>query len=449
MPTLVAHLFLLMAGLTAGPEDEVAARGLDSTVTFAEYDALALDRHALSENGRAALKHLLRAEVLERLAVESHVTISEAAVDVEWRKIEEQVVSAGEGAGMDEYLRKNRVDPATMRRFLRLGIIHETLARQALGIPTDRAVPAEQQEMWLDQLMKQRGEDLPAPPWEGDDPVVARCGNLQVRLSTFRPHLRSQIAGADVREDCYQMLLAKRLRARTPDLAPEAIDKAIDLELERRRAQFAADPKYQGLTYDQIMAATGLRLDRLRHDPAIVIAALSKLWVERAHGQDGLRATYQAERALFDGRYGESVELSVIFLQAAVMKNQLNPRSFEDAELELSRLKEKIDGAATFAELAKTRSEDGGTRESGGRLGHVTAAAEGVPEVLRVIAFDMPNKGLVGPVRIGTGVVLVWVGPKHPAPGWEVMSQHVENELRRRLLDEVLPKDSVTTWLDE
>ena len=62
------------------------------------------------------------------------------------------------------------------------------------------------------------------------------------------------------------------------------MDKAIDAELDRRRAQFAADPQHQGLTYDQVMAATGIRLDRLRHDPAIVIAALSKLWVERAHG---------------------------------------------------------------------------------------------------------------------------------------------------------------------
>ena len=32
---------------------------------------------------------------------------------------------------------------------------------------------------------------------------------------------------------------------------------------------------------------------------------------------------------------------------------------------------------------------------------------------------------------------------------FEVGTAEIENELRRRLLDEVLPKESVTTWLEE
>ncbi len=435
--------------LAAPPQENVAARGLGTAITFEEYDALALDRHAMSENGRAALRHLLRAELLERLAEESRLDVSDEQVDAKWREIEEQVIAAGQGSGMAAYLRESRVDVKTMRRFLRLGIVQETLSRRALGIPSDRPVPGEQQEMWLDQVVARRGEQMPGPPFEGADPVVARCGDLELRLSRYRLHLRTQIAPEDVREDCYQLLLLERLRARAPDIAPAALDQAIAVELDRRRREFAADPKYQGLTYDQIVAASGMRLDRLRHDPAIVIAALSRLWVERSHDEEGLRETYRGEREWFDERFGEAVEVSVIFLQAAVMRNRLNPRSFEDAELELARMAKTIDGAAAFAELAKTRSEDPGTREAGGRLGYVTGANESVPEVLRQIAFDRANEGLVGPVRLAAGAALVWVGPRRPAPGWQIMSGHVENELRRRLLDEVLPKDSVTTWLDE
>ena len=426
----------------------IAARGQDAVLTIEEFDELSRRRHAMSETGRAALKHLLRARLLDQLARESKFQVSEAELEARWAEVARQVKEAGEADGIEGYLRQNHVEPATFREFLRLGMVQETLSRRALGIPPDRAVPADQQEMWLDQIIEQRGTDLPLGPWEGLDSVVGRVGNLEVTLAEFLPHLRSQISIEDVRADCYQLLLMKKLADRMPDLSDEALQRSIDRELERRRLEFLADPTHQGITFDQVMTAKGMPPAVLRQDPAVVIGAFSQLWLERTYGEDGLREAYRAERELFDGRFGEAIEVSVIFLRAAVMSNQITPRTYEDAELELARMAEEIDTLVDFQELARARSEDTNSRAAGGNLGWLTRQTSGAPKELLGVAFANPGVGLQGPIRIGPGVLLAWIGEQRPAPAWEAMRGHVSNELRRRFLEEALPLESVVTWME-
>jgi len=40
--------------------------------------------------------------------------------------------------------------------------------------------------------------------------------------------------------------------------------------------------------------------------------------------------------------------------------------------------------------------------------------------------------------------VLLWLGPRRPAPTWDVMARYVQLELRRHFIEEVLPRESVT-----
>lgn len=462
LPTLVrASLLTLVPGLLAGLSAPVlaqeaapaelgpgiAARGEGVVLTFAEFDALAQHRHTMTETGRASLQHLLRARVLERLAEESQLVVGPDRVEARRAQVERDVKASGQAGSLDDYLRANHVSPAVFREFLRLGMIHEELARRALGIPEGQPVNGEQQEMWLDQIIEQRGTDLPLPPWDGPRAVVGRCGDVEVRLDEFLPHLRTQISREDVQADCYQLMMLKQLAGRLPDLSAEARERGIEAELVRRRAVFAADPKHHGVPFDQVMTAKGLPPERLRQDPAVVIGSLAQLWLDHTHGEQGMRDAYKAERDWFDGRFGESIEVSVIFLRASVMRNDLNPRTFEDAELELARLAEEITTKAEFEALARTRSEDGSSREGGGALGWLTRSAGGAPEALVGTAFANPGSGLNGPLRIGPGVVLAWIGDQRPAPEWSVMREHVSNELRRRFLEAALPKDSVVTWM--
>jgi hypothetical protein len=247
------------------------------------------------------------------------------------------------------------------------------------------------------------------------------------------------------------LLLVKRMQQRMPDLAPEALAAAVEAELARRRAEVAANPEYKGLAYETILGSQGVRAAFMPEDPGVRSAALAHLWVDRTYGADGLRAAYEAERETFDGRYGAARETRVIFLRAAKLTNQLIPRSFEEGERELANLKGQIASLADFERLAKTRSDDTATREQGGLLGWVTNHDERVPVEIRTLVHSrgVDDAGpLHGPLRIASGCVLLWVGDKRLAPGWEEMRVYVHAELRRRFVEEVLPEDSVRTFLD-
>ncbi len=438
------------APATTLPAD-VAASAQDVALSWKDLDALVLDRHGASEVGRQALNHLLRAKLLDRLAADSKLAIGPEPVQKKWTELEGELRRSGQAASLPEYLRANRVTEARFREFLRLGIVQETLARAALGVPANRPVNGEQQEMWLDQIVQQRGTQFLPTPFDGG--VAARCGDLEVRVPEFLEHLKQQVADEDLREDCFQALLARRARMRMPDLSDEALARALDLEVERRRVTTERDPGLQGAKFEQVLASQGLTLEVLRRDPAVAIAALSDLWVERQFGEEGLRRTYAAERAWFDARFGEARELRVLFLRGSLARNELNPRTFEDAEKELARLRAQVKNAADFERLAKLRSEDGGTRERGGLLGFVNPGETAVPSELRTAVFSGPTneaEHCVGPVRLASpsGAALVWVGAVRPSPGWDEMRGRVYNELRRRFLDECLKPTDVVTYLD-
>lgn len=428
--------------------DQPAASARGVELSWSEYHALALDRHAMSQVGRDALQHLVRARVLDRLAAESKLVIAERELQERIRELEADVKRAGEAGTLDEYLGAKRVSKAKFVEFLRLGMVQERLARRALGVPDNRQVNPEQQEMWLDQILQQRGLQTPPPPWA--DGVMARCGDLEIKVADYLPHLVEQLTSDDINEDCHRALLAKLALARMPDLSSEALERALDSEMARRREAALSDPKTKGLTFEQLLASQGLTLQLLRNDPAVRTAALSRVWVERTHGEAGLRRVYDDERAFFDARFGEAYETRAIFLRAAKFTNDLNRRTFEDAERELARLTAQIKSREDFERFAKLRSEDSASRERGGLLGYITSADENAPEALRQALFVGVGDGerLVGPVRIPTGVLLAWAGAKRPTPGWETMREHVHNELRKRFIEETLPQADVITFLD-
>ncbi len=453
-PLLVA-LALAGPGLAVGVsqlEGEVAATALDTCISFEELDRILVEKHAMSPAGRDALDHLLQIKVLEKLAREARVQPSPAEIEGMWNRIEAQVIESGQAPNLRTWLRQEHRPEWLFRQSLRLAIVHERLARRALGIAEGRDVSRELQEMWLDQIIEERGTELPSPPWE--DGVAGRCGDLAIGADEYLLHLHWLLPHQDLTDACRHLVLVRRMRSRMPDLSQEAIDREVERELGRRRAKVAANPKYQGITYEQIMVARGQLPGTVAADPELQASALTHLWVDRNHGEAGLRRIYAAERAHFDGRFGEAWRCWVIFLNAAVLPNPLNPRSFEEAAAELEKLARGIEDLEDLQRLAGEHSEDPRTRARGGELGWVGRGDERVSEPIRQAVFEAFGSGeppaarLLGPVRLPDGVILLWVGERREAPGWEEMSALVHLELRRRFTAEVLPEGALSTYLD-
>jgi len=438
---------------------DVAAQARRTTITWDELDRQLLDRYAGTEDGRSALAHLVRLKLLARLERESGIEVRPEEVAEQWRTVDEGMRAGGED-GVDAQLKQTRLTKEEFRSILRLSIVQERLTRRALGLDDEAPVTGEQQEMWLDQAMKERGcADLPIEYGGVSDDIIVRCAEVEVTLAEYLPYLRRGLATEDLRRACYQLLLDKRMVARMPDLAPGALDAAIAAEIERRRVVAESDPKHQGISFEMLLKAQGVRPSSLSRDPIIRVTALSKLWVERSYDEDAVKAVYANERDFFDGTYGETVELSMIFLRAAHFTNEFNPLSFEEAERELEALRRKMRTFNEFKRIAAQISDAPDADEDKGLVGYVTRLDSRVTESLRAAVFDNlaqrtsldppAQKRLVGPLRVPTGCVLMWLGDRRPAPTWNRMARHVRIELRRRFVeDDVLPEESVVTWMD-
>jgi len=440
------------------PQSEVAARAGGTTVSWDELDNLIFVRHANSPEGHDALKHLLKTRLLDQLAYESGLVVSEAEIDELWRETEDSLRQAGQG-DLPRLLAEQGMTPAEFREFLRLGVVQRTLARRALGIADDQPISGELQETWLESQIIERGLVEPPAPWA--DGVVIACGELTISVDEYVQSLRYRIDPAALRQGMEQVLLEKRLRARMPDLAETALDKAVHEELVRRRANVLADPRYKGIGYDELMKAKGILIDYWPKDASLRAAALTRLWVERRYSEEDLLRTYQDEREYFDGHFGESIETWILFLRAGVLKNDLVPRTFDEAERELFEITQAVRSSDDFEVVVLEHSEATKSRELRGRVGFVTRLGSTLPAVIRDEIFRFVDEGsyksdldpkdrrrLTHAIRTSEGVALCWLGERKPTPTWDEMIVHVHSELRARVREDSLDTKSVITYLD-
>ncbi|MFM7281958.1 MAG: peptidylprolyl isomerase, partial [Planctomycetia bacterium] len=291
-----------------------------------------------------------------------------------------------------------------------------------------------------------------APPW--DNQPVARARGVEIGVNDFVRLLRRRLEPSAVQNAAYQTLLERKVLERLPDAAPGRIEEYVQKEIERRRREAQADPKNKGVPFERLMAAQGLSVASLPLDPGLRVSALSKLWIDKAYSAEALKRAYADERKLYDDAYGEAVELSMIFLTGARFTNPLNPRSIDDAMASLAKLAREIPSFEEFQKRAAELSEDEASRKAKGGLGFVTPTHPRLPAELRELLQkrlassptpeQLRGEGLVGPISVSNGAVLLWLGQRRPAPTWEVMSGYVQRELRRRFLEEALPRASVS-----
>jgi hypothetical protein len=436
-------------------DDEIAARALDTTIQWKDLDPLMKARRVMSKEGRAALRHMMESRALEVLARENGIEVSDARVEARWKDLESQIRASGDHTGIAGYLKKGHLTDAEFRRYLKLSIVEETLTRRALGMDDKTPLTGEQQQMWMDERLQERKYTEIAPPWK--DGLAATCIGFSVRLEELVRELRQRLPEQDVRDDCYQVLLYRRMAKRLPDLAPAKLEEYVQKELERRRLEVTSDPRYKGIPYEKILLAQGILPESLATDPSVLVAALSRAWVDRSYPNEALKRVYADEREYFDGQYGDAIDTSMLFLRGAQFKNEYNPRTFTEADATLAQWKAGLRSLDDFQRLAKTESEDAPTKESGGAMGYVTTGNARIPAEIRAEVgralnsnppYDAIGKNLVGPVRLPNGCVLLWLGTRRPAPSWDGMAAQVHRELRKRFIDEVLPKTSLMTEFD-
>lgn len=431
------------------PSGVVAIAG-DQSVRTAEFDAAVLIRYSGQEILDSALEDLSERLLLAELIRQQGIDVDDKALEERFAQLDAQARAQGAEGGLRAELERGGIPLALFRDRLRLQLGLERLVRLDLNARPDRAISDQEQQAWLDAQLKARGIRKRPRPWT--DGIAATVGDeIPVLADAWSSNVQRQVASEELRELAFQLLLAKAVRKRLPDLSDEGVDAAIADEVARRKAVAEADPTYQGVAFERLLEARGLTIELLARDPAVRVAGLSTWFVDQAQGEAGLRETYEAERDWFEDRYGEAVRARILYLVAAPERGPLTPRTFADAEEVARGIAAQIGSEADFERLCRTQSEDPLSRERGGDLGFVLPASENVPAALRDEIFlqhGAGRAGLVGPIRLDNGVALLWLGQVRPSPDWSVMRDQVHRELRRRFLAETLPAETIRTVFD-
>ncbi len=431
----------------------LAATGAGVNVYTDEVEELLLLRYGMAEDGLAILEMQTKIELLDELASDAGVSIGDGEVTRYWNDLDQKVRASGETRGLKAEIEARGMTVDEFRDYIERLIVQEKLARRALGIGTDEAITFDQQEVWLDQEIVERGLEKGTPPF--DEGFVARCGSVVIEPAEFAHMLRRGLTRERVEEACWHLLLFKGIKQRMPDISAEAIARGVEEEIERRRAAHALE--YPAISYEQRIGAIGRTIDSLRIDPSVHVAVLSRLWVDRRYGADGLRETFDEERDLFEGRFGASAHTLMLFKVAGRFVNELNKRTFETAERELETLRRRIGSIDDFKALAMQFSEEPSTRENGGELGWIHRNDGRIPREVREAVFDFVDAGrtlatggqALDSVRLDTGCALLWIAGIRPSPPWETMAEHVHEELRRRFIVDVMPTGAMKILLYE
>lgn len=451
----------------AAPAQQVAARatglvaeeggllaGDAGVVTVAQLDEVLLWRSAMAPEGQAALQQLLEVRVVDRLGEEGGVEITNQEIADRYRELDRQIRASGQASSLAEVIETEGIPRARFREYLRLSMVQEILARRALGIDAAAPVTSEEQTTWLKGAIAARGTELMPHPWaEGR---VATCGEgVTITRDEFLEHLRGELPRDEVGDACYMILLERAVRARMPDLSEAGIESALDREIERRRAEIAADPKYRGADYEQVLGAKGLSIEAVRRDPAIRAAALAHEAVNRDHDDEGLRAAYEKERLFFDAAFGEAVEIYWIFKYAG--EGHAMFPDFDIVEADLRTMRDKIEGPEEFRRAVPLQSQDTASKQRDGFLGSLSRVGKsGELDTLRKAAFETldgagsPEEAegaIFGPVRTNNGVGLGMLGKHRRAPTWERMKELVHTHLRREFLAGCLAATNVDVLL--
>lgn len=455
-PMSFAPLLLVaftLAASTALQEREpdpgrVVARAGGAELLESQLEPVLLDRFALGEDGREQLKVLLSAKLIPKIAKQRGVAITDAELDRRFDELDREVRAAGHKGGLLATLEEQDLALDEFRRVLRVQMMQERLTRLDKDINQLLPVSAHFQESWLAEQFEKHGVTWGMPPWE--DGLAANTSvGIHVTLDEYADTLRRRLPRVEVEETAWHLILLDGIEKRLVDLAPEARERAIDAEIERRRRVNAA--LTPGITFEQRLGASGRTVEGLRRDPSVEIAALARVWVDRKYGEAGLRAAYEADREDYDGLFGAAVRANLLFLVASKTVNEFNPRTFAEAEQQLERMLESIGNTDDFRAVAARNSEEPTTRTSGGELGWVTRLDPRVPVEFRRLLFGyldaggtVPPEGVaVGPERFDTGAAVLWISATRPTPDWDVMVEHVHNRLRATFLEGIAKRDEV------
>lgn len=356
------------------------------------------------EEGRGACDHLVGARLVQLEAQKNGIAASEDEMRAEWNELQRQYRAAGRDPRTEPVVR-NSTEPELLAYFS-MPVLMRKLCRKELAMKPSESVSGEMMQLWLQDARKRNRvvddpDQLPigTAAKVGDEALsMLDLGLLLLRTSDDeqRNHFVRQVA----------VLQSTEARAKQLDLA--ATPAELERELEARRADAAKDPRYQGISYEQLLKAQGVTPASLLQSRVFRAQLLQKKIAAAEHPETALLAELKDHRQDVLDRVGPRRKLGVIFARALDEPNELVPKTFAQAEEHLRKAKARL-AKDPFDFVAAVESDDPTTKARGGDLGWFQRRDKSLPDALLAAAWALAKDGVSEPIRGRDGYYLVKV----------------------------------------
>ncbi len=395
------------------------------------------------QTGVQALTHLLQIRLVEIEADARGFKPNPAAVDARIQKAREQIEAAGQS--LETILASRQMGMQEFRKLIADSLLHEDLVRADLQLPVEEAVTAEMLQSWTDQHIANLQEKAKsAPPG-----MVLDAPPYRISEQELGAILRQTMGNDDLVDRVEQLVLMEALPAWAQAEKLPLTDDVLYQEIEWRRKRVEENPAYGGATYEGLLQVKNSSIEAVLKSDELRVAGYLRLLAKQQFPDSWFENLEAEQRADIEAEYGASRYIGWILLRAHEEKTDDLDLTFEEAEKELLKLRERMRNADDFRSLATDYSEDEATRRRAGMLGWVHAREDGVPQALCDAAFAAPGKGIFGPVKIVdanpfqplSGMALVLIADLRESPPQAELralyrrGQH--KALRRQFLNEI------------
>ena len=385
--------------------------------------------------GMDALRHILQIQLVEREADRRGLVVPPNLVD---KRLDEATLAA-EAAGYDltALLKSRGLNKQEFRKLLGDSILHEMMARLDLGLEEGAPVSNEQLTLWSDQRLEKLLNRAKAAPAG----LALDATPYRVTIQELGKTLR-EILGPQRKIEYLQQLVLETYLPQWAEMKKLALtDDVLQAELDWRERRVAENPAYGGATYADLLRTQGATVESVRQGSELRLAGYLRLYSRKVFDSSWFEKLAPDLRQQLEGEYGDRRHVSWFFLNASEVKKTEIDLNFEEAARELQNYAARISDAESFATMAETYSEHDVSRRRKGELGWITRTGAGVDPKLAEAAFNAPVGTLYGPVRVASGMALIWVHRARPIASEEAFREEVRRgrhvELRKRMLEEI------------
>lgn len=391
------------------------------------------------DQGRSAAEHLVASTLVRRAARDQGLWPSEAEVETLRATLEQQLRAQGRDLMQEPVVKNGGL--AQLLEDLATQIAHEKLVRNQLGMTDQEAVSSEMLKLWLIEE-KQRvaiiddPDQLPAGTAvriDDDDVAIDALGDLLLRISGQNDQDRF----------IRQVVALERLEALGRQWQTEVSPEDIEREFEVRTAMAERDPRYQGMSFEQLLQSQGITLDWLRQSRVFRTQLLQKKIVAKMHPRAKMLEEIGADRQAALDRAGPRRRLGIIFVRALREPNELVPRDFAAAKSHLETVRERLEDEA-FDYVARVESEDPRSKVQGGDLGWFQRLDKGLPDNVLASGFALARGEVSEPLVGPDGAYLVKVLDAEPMPTDDELIVRLREQLAQEMTRDLLASARIT-----